>query len=471
MDLSALLAREGIQADDADVLVAWARQRAAALVARIEPGSALAQQLGATLEQARSQPDGTAADVPVALTRPTSRGSSRPARSVSRPYLGAAVQAALSRNEPALERALETAEIAVEDAPAPTLAPAPTPAPAPVPVSAEPEDEDASIGGFNRFAFSVRRRAIETREDNEDSNSPTLTRGFELHAEESTSSGAWQVSDLDLPAPPGFETRAGQDVPADRSDDAEASGGLVVGIPDEEGIDIPVPRARPRSESRGVAIAPAAPSGPHPEPQAARSSEVLELDSGTLALEALDIDIPAPPARENTRPQSMARLSSGPQRAAPPPPPPARSGPHARASGPVAAAQQSGPLAAPSGPLASRPPSAPQAAASRPPSAPQAASRPPSAPSAAAAKSSPRGRSKTATAEQKQVKAAPEPKPAANKRGKGRKKIVELGQPVAAPQEAAMAAPRKHSIGNHVPTSEPSTAGRDIPAYLQDDDE
>ncbi len=105
------------------------------------------------------------------------------------------------------------------------------------------------------------------------------------------------------------------------------------------------------------------------------------------------------------------------------------------------------------------------------PSAPQAASRPPSAPSAAAAKSSPRGRSKTATAEQKQVKAAPEPKPAANKRGKGRKKIVELGQPVAAPQEAAMAAPRKHSIGNHVPTSEPSTAGRDIPAYLQDDDE
>ena len=113
MDLSALLAREGIQADDADVLVAWARQRAAALVARIEPGSALAQQLGATLEQARSQPDGTAADVPVALTRPTSRGSSRPGRSVSRPYLGAAVQAALSRNEPALERALAISEQAL----------------------------------------------------------------------------------------------------------------------------------------------------------------------------------------------------------------------------------------------------------------------------------------------------------------------------------------------------------------------
>lgn len=467
MDLSALLAREGIQADDADVLVAWARQRAAALVARIEPGSALAQQLGATLEQARSQPDGVAADVPVPLTRPTSRGSSRPGRSVSRPYLGAAVQAALSRNEPALERVLETAEVAVEDAPAPT--PAAAPAPAPAPVSAEPEDEDASIGGFNRFAFSVRRRAMETREDNEDSNSPTLTRGFELHAEESTSSGAWQVSDLDLPAPPGFETRAGQDVPADRSDDAEASGGLVVGIPDEEGIDIPVPRARPRSESRGVATASPAPSGPHPEPQAARSSEVLELDSGTLALESLDIDIPeplappAPPARETTRPQSMAQLSSGPQRSAPPPPPPGRSGPHARASE----------AAPPSGPLA-RAPSAPQAAASRAPSAPQSASRPPSAPpapSAAAAKSSPRGRTKTTTAEQKQVKAAPEPKPAATKRGKGRKKIVELGQPVAAPHEPAMAAPRKHSIGNHVPTSEPSTAGRDIPAYLQDDDE
>jgi hypothetical protein len=537
MDLSALLAREGIQADDADVLVAWARQRAAALVTRIEPNSALARQLGAALEQARSAA-ADAADVPVRLPRPPSRGTSRPmARSVSRPHLGAAVQAALTRNEPALERVLESAEMAVEPAPPPA------PPPAPTPVAAEPDDEDASIGGFNRFAFSVRRRAIETRDESGDDSSPTLTRGFEIHAEESTSSGAWQAGDLDLPEPPGFEARAGQDVPSNSDDDGETSGGLVVGIPDEEGIDIPLPRARPRSESRGIAVpvTSAAPSGPHAassgphaaqsgphaaqsgphaassaphgeppaalsgpyaeisgliaessglnlessgllvaessglhaELQAARSSEVLEYDSGMLAIDGIDVDIPEPPPpspRETTRPQSMARMHAVPQRPAPPPPPPARSGPHARAS-----ALESGPMPAartPSAPMpAARTPSAPAAAApaTRPPSAPEGVAPP--APYPAATKAGARGRSKTSTAEQKQVKAA-ESKPAA-KKGKGRKKIVELSQPVVTPtrEREPVAAPRKASIGNHLPTSEPSSAGRPTLAYLVDDDE
>ncbi|MBA3549209.1 MAG: hypothetical protein H0T76_22275 [Nannocystis sp.] len=454
MDLSALLAREGIQADDADVLVAWARQRAAALVARIDPDSELAQQLGLILEHARSRPsaDGSG-DVPMPVGRQGSRSGPRPInRTVSRPHLGAVVQAALSRNEPALERALETADLEIPteqgSPPAATPPPAPTPTPVEVAVEPEPEVEDASIGGFNRFAFSVRRRVIETSpaEPAVDSHRPTLTRGFELHSEASAS-GRWEVSDLDLPAPPGFEARVARDLPIGLPPDAEASGLLVVGIPDDEGIDIPVARARPRSESRKIA----APVTNPEEPQAARSSDVLEFDSGALDLEGLDLDIPEPPARETTRPHSLARPNPSPFRS-PPPPPPARSAPQPGASGPLTSASQSGPLA----------------------SAPQTSSAPQPAAAQLASKSSVR-RGKTPTAEQKQVK-APEPKPAAKKAGKGRKKVVELGQPVTASHEAVPApapAPTqtKHSIGNHLPTSEPSSPGHQVPAYLQDDDE
>jgi hypothetical protein len=436
MDLSALLAQQGIQADDADTLVAWARQRAAALVTRIEPGSALAQQLGVALEQARGgEPAPVAADVPVPMPRSPSRGISRPQnRSVSSPHLGAAVQAALSRNEPAREKVVETAEpeISVE-------APAPAPEPEPAPVVAD--DEDASIGGFNRFAFSLRRRAIEAQPSPVEE-PPARAREPEPAAEPSSESDvAWQAIDLELPAPPGFETRPAQDAPTRRADAREPSDSLVVGIPDDDSIDIPLPRPRPRSESRKTGAASPL-EAQAAVSQASISSEALELDG-------LDIDIPEPPVRETTRPQPMGRPNSNVFRAAPPPPP--RSGPHRAASGPQAAASQSEPISSPQ--AASAP------ALSPPPQkypTPQSSAR----------------RGKTTTAEQKQVARA-EPKAAANKKGnKGRKKVVDLSVPVTTPVVAAApASGRKASIGNHLPTGEPSSAGHQVPAYLQDDDE
>lgn len=448
MDLSVLLAREGIQADDAESLVAWARRRAAALVAHIEPDSALAQQLGVALESARRGQPAAPGDAPV--PRPPSRSAPRPInRQVSSPHLGAAVQAALSRNEPALEKVLEIAE---ESPPAAAPEPAPQPAPQPAPAAVAvvaADEEDPSIGGFNRFAFSLRRRVAETPVEEQP---PAPVRAVEPSpAEEaaSDSAAAWQAIDLELPAPPGFEARPEQDVPTDRTEDGENSDGLVVGIPDDDSIDIPLPRPRAHSSSsRSVAAAPAvkAVSGPHPEAHAAQSSERLELDSATLALDGLDIDIPEPPIRETTRPQPIGRPASSPSRAAPPPPPP-RSGPHRAASGPIAV---------------SRPPSAPEPAM---PSIPQSAT-PQKYPTPSSA------RRKTSTAEQKQVPKS-EPKPAANKKGaKGRKKVVDLSVPVPAPVVAAAAvAPRKASIGNHQPTGEPSSPGHQVPAYLQDDDE
>ncbi len=442
MDLSALLAQQGIQADDADTLVAWARQRAAALVTRIEPGSALAQQLGVALELVRGgEPAPVAADVPVPMPRSSSRGISRPLnRSVSSPHLGAAVQAALSRNEPALEKAIETAELEISaEAPAPAPAPAPEPEPAPVVA----DDEDASIGGFNRFAFSLRRRVIETQPGPVEEPATPAREPEPEHSSESDV--AWQAIDLELPAPPGFETRPAQDVPTHRADASEQSDSLVVGIPDDDSIDIPLPRPRPRSESRKSAAA--SPSASQPEAQAAVSQ--ASLSSEALELDGLDIDIPEPPVREHTRPQPMGRPNSNAFRAAPPPPPPPRSGPHRVASGPQAAASQSGPT------------SAPQAVAP----APALGAPPQKYPTPSS------GRRKTPTAEQKQV-AKPEPKAAANKKGaKGRKKVVDLSVPVTTPVVAAPAAARKASIGNHLPTGEPSTPGHQVPAYLQDDDE
>lgn len=501
MDLSALLAREGIASDDdVDALVAWARQRSAALVARIEPDSPLAQMLGATLERAR---DGHAGDAPLPATRQPSRGVPRPVvRGVSRPYLGAAVEAALSGNEPALDLALETAAAVAEDEPAVAAVvevPVPEDSPPPAPEPAPADDDDASIGGFNRFAFSLRRRVVETTRAEEEARRPTLTRGFELQAEESASSSAeWKSADLDLLEPPGFEARS--DAARRLPGDAEASGALVLGIPDDESIDIPVLRPRPRSAGRSALALDD--SGPHasaeapeheasPEPARTASQEpsiVHELDSGALDLASLDmqldaLELDAPPRKP------VERASSSPN---PPPPPAERSAPHA-AERPLNG-ERSAAHAERSAPHREHSPHSERSAAHAERSAPHLTAQTGSGPQATtyagsgsqpAARRTPPpppakvvargGRGKPPPPPSEARPAPPAPKPVVAKKSKGKKKILELGQPVARTQPVSTptnVAPERPAP-RQTPVEEPSedAVGRDLPSYLRDDDE
>lgn len=525
MDLSALLAREGIDSDaDVDALVAWARQRSAALVARIEPDSPLAQLLGATLERAHA---GHASDVPVPVGRQPSRSAPRPmSRATSRPYLGAAVEAALTGNEPALDLALETAAAEADAGPevaaaeqAPVLEDRPDPTPEPEPVNTE--EEDASIGGFNRFAFSLRRRAVETSRPaethrpaaEEEVKRPTLTRGFELHAEANASSSPeWKTADLDLLEPPGFVGRG--EAPRNRlPGDAEASGALVLGIPDDEGIDIPVLRPRPRSAGRS-ALALDDDSGPHAAVDAdeleAPPAPAPDLDSGALDLASLDLQLDAleldPPPRATSTPHPTATVAA----AAPVEPDPAApaipdddDSPEAELSGSHLAelsgtAELSGSLVAElslahaehvretSGPQHAAPGersgpqraagSGPQASAGQPSSGPQPAARrsPPPPPAKVIVRG---GKNKPPPPPPGPAREALPARPAPAKKTKGRKtKIVELGQPVARVQPVSRptSAPVQRAESRPHPAAEASpasTPGHDLPSYLRDDDE
>ncbi|MBL8972331.1 MAG: hypothetical protein JNK56_17225, partial [Myxococcales bacterium] len=245
MDLSALLAREGIGPGDVEALLKWARQRSHTLISRIEPGSPLAEMLGGNLERT-SEPG-------AATPQPAARGVPRPiARSVSRPYLNAAVEAALSGKQEDIDLAIDAAAAEVHEAEVdeplpeiPVLEDSPEPAPQP---EAEPEpapEDDPSIGGFNRFAFAFRKRA-ETPAPEPAPRSGNLSRGFELHAE-SQAPRNWD--DEHVPEPPGFEARLSESARLHLANvDAESSGGLVLGIPDDDS-DIPVVRGRPRSQA------------------------------------------------------------------------------------------------------------------------------------------------------------------------------------------------------------------------------
>ncbi len=492
MDLSTLLAREGIEAGELDAILKWARHRAAALVARIEPGSPLAEALGPALERSR---DGNAAPVP----QPAQRSAPRPtARAVSKPHLGAAVQAALSGKHEDLDLALETAaaaEAVVAESGGlepPVLEDSPPPAPA------EPEldDNDPSIGGFNRFAFSFRRREAEKVAAEESRSSLTLTRDFETHAEETASSGEWNADAIALPEPPSFEAKRPTFRRGPEADlgDGEASGLLVLGIPDEEGIDVPVPRPRPSSarfDSREnsaphiISSVPAAlaraqaearePSRPQSSTRPLQPS-LDDEDSFDLGLDNLETDPvtarptsspqpSAPTASQTSDPQasgpqaSAQRMDSGPQRV--------DSGPQRVDSGPNAPRMQGSGPHGPPPPPPPRPVSSPAPAANKtqalrslPPPPPREGKRngrPPPAPAAA-------------------VKPAKvEPTPAPSKRGAKRKKVVELSQPVARPTSAPMAAataPSERSGQRPIPADDEVLPRRAaVPDYLRDDDD
>ncbi len=237
MDLSALLAREGIEPGDVEALLKWAKQRSHALIARIEPGSPLAELLAGNHHPS----SGRTPEVNAPASHPATRNVPRPiARSVSRPYLNAAVEAALSGKQQDLELAIETAAAEVEPVPPPPVLEA-SPEPEPPPL-----EDDPSIGGFNRFAFSLRRRPAEPQPEEPPPRSSSLSRGFELHAE-SQAPRAWD--DEHVPEPPGFEARLGDSARMHLANlDAESSEGLVLGIPDDDS-DIPVFRGRPRSDA------------------------------------------------------------------------------------------------------------------------------------------------------------------------------------------------------------------------------
>lgn len=263
MDLPELLARAGVQPDAVAELMTWARARTSALLPTINPKSPLGQSLAPGLAQLvmRQGPESEndvlpvppapaltsviASEAPIVRRENPSRSSPRAtARVISRPFLGAAVEAALQGGESSGNLAQGTEEI---PAPPPSISDAP----------AALDEDDASIGGFTRFASSVRRQPVAPVERPSEDRAP-LSHGFALHAEREA--GHF----MDVPAPPSFEASESGvrlRMPNIRGD-SERSNSLVVGIPDDEGADVPMPRARGRSGSGAAASRP--PSRPNP---------------------------------------------------------------------------------------------------------------------------------------------------------------------------------------------------------------
>ncbi len=231
MDLPELFARAGIQPEAVADLMTWARARTSVLLAGLDAKTPLGQSLAPGLAQLvmRQGPESesdvvavppapplTISEVPAPRGETISRSSPRAtARVISRPFLGAAVEAALSSNNLTLEPD--------ESTPPPTDA---TPAEL---------DEEASIGGFARFG--VRRPPVNEVDEDE---RPPLSRGFAMHAEREASQFT------DVPAPPSFEaSESGIRTNLQHiTGDSERSTSLVVGIPDDEGADVPIPRPR-----------------------------------------------------------------------------------------------------------------------------------------------------------------------------------------------------------------------------------
>jgi hypothetical protein len=230
MDLPELFARAGIQPEAVADLMSWARARTSVLLAGLDAKTPLGQSLAPGLAQLvmRQGPESesdvmtvppapplTISEVPAPRGETISRSSPRAtARVISRPFLGAAVEAALSSNNLTLEP---------DEAPPPPTDAAPTEL-----------DDEASIGGFARFG--VRRPPTSEVVDER----LPLSHGFAMHAQREASQFT------DVPAPPSFEaSESGIRTNLQHiSGDSERSTSLVVGIPDDEGADVPIPRSR-----------------------------------------------------------------------------------------------------------------------------------------------------------------------------------------------------------------------------------
>ncbi|MBL9099313.1 MAG: hypothetical protein JNL82_00060 [Myxococcales bacterium] len=484
-ELSEILARAGVQPAAVAELMAWARARSSALIAGLDRDSPLGQSLAPGLAQlvmrrsddrvgvipqlppvivapasspARGEalveapsavdpdeaaldgldPDATIAvpsprpaevDAPGSdeVSRPSSPSRSAPratARVISRPNLGAAIEAALHG---------ETSgdlEVPAEPATA----------------SAYSED-DPTIGGFARFA-NVRRAPSPS-----ESRAP-LTQGFARHAERVA---AEPSQFLDVPAPPSFVTSESNTSMRvfGVTGDSERSTSLVVGIPDDDTADVPLPRQRRGSEGlAATASGSLRAARPVSEPTSAAPSPARSLPEGSIELNlaiedpelssALHRMIPATGETSSTLthlPSTHLRPGDSMQQIVP-------TG-EMSLQIPITIEEH--------GPEDALPPEV--AEAELPPVNPRSPRKTPPPP--------PNKRSGTIA-----TTVVPQPEPP-QKRGRGRKKVVELGAPVARPAPRAVTpAPvqARPSRETSKPTSAESSQAA-IPNYLRDDDE
>lgn len=449
MDLPELFARAGIQPEAVADLMTWARARTSVLLAALDAKTPLGQSLAPGLAQLvmRQGPESesdvvavppapplTISEVPTPRRETTSRSSPRAtARVISRPFLGAAVEAALSSNNLTLE---------------------PDETPPPPPDAAQTElDEEASIGGFARFG--VRRPPA--REVDDDEEHP-LSHGFAMHAEREAS----QLTAV--PAPPSFEASESgirgtslQHI----TGDSERSTSLVVGIPDDEGADVPIPRSRRVSGGLEATASGSLRAAAPPERRAQEQTLELNLQIEDPELSsALMAMIPAS-GETSTMLSVGSGASSSLMRATPDIGEPSLQIPITIDEGstmvPVANTGISDDDETVA--LDESEPDEPTVALATAP----AKRRPPPPPPA-------KGVQAGAPTSQPAPKPASEPSPAASKqRNRGRKKIVELSTPVVRPVAARPSAPEPTPV--RVTREAPRQEHTPIPNYLRDDDE
>lgn len=272
MDLAELLTREGYIPTDVPALMSWAHDRAGALIAELDDASPLRELLAGRSGQ-------VLADIP----RPALAREPAPAHEpapASKP----------PASRPPSSLTVELSEVE-EDAPI-DLRSAVAAATKPHPIAQEPDDPDSGFGGFVRFGGIARmNRPYPIREETQTDERPAIVRGFiterETRAEERP---------VEKKPPPSTTGELSSALPVATLDmSAEESGGLVLGIPDEESADVPVPRLGSNSvPNRRFVVS-------EPEPATGLSDSSVALASLTEsfdpAADSGEFISPAPAAR------------------------------------------------------------------------------------------------------------------------------------------------------------------------------
>lgn len=249
MDLAELLAHEGYIPTDLSALLAWARARAGELVATIDASSPL-----------RALLTGPAGHVPA-----NSRSSA--------PSPGLTVD--LEDVEPTDDDDALDDDVPTDLRSAVAAATAPHPA-------AEEEDVDSGFGGFTRFGgFARMNRPYPMREDSRAEERPTLARSFAMAVQDEEK--VETPKPTPAPAAPTGELSSSLPVAA-LGMSAEESGGLVLGIPDEESVDVPLPRLGSNSVPNRRFVV----SEPDPEPEPGLSDSSVALANLTESLDPND---------------------------------------------------------------------------------------------------------------------------------------------------------------------------------------